>query len=192
MNGKSRKISSSLIASAAGEIHARTTSSKSAVRNQGRDYRALPHRQECVGDHGGVRFINDSKATTPNATCCALEAFGPDIILLAGGSSKGSSFDELARVVRDHARVALLYGDTARSIEESIRRDGSGDLQVERVRDLDAAFGRATSLAVAGDTVLLSPACASFDQYPSFEQRGDHFRRLSQAWCQLRDGNLAP
>ena len=153
-----------------------------------RGYRALPHRQECVGDHGGVRFINDSKATTPGATCCALEAFGPDVILLAGGSSKGISFDELAGVAHDHVRVALLYGDTARSIEESIRRDGRGDLQVERVADLEAAFGRATSLAVAGDTVLLSPACASFDQYPSFEQRGDHFRRLSQAWCQqLRD-----
>jgi UDP-N-acetylmuramoylalanine--D-glutamate ligase len=149
-------------------------------------FHGLPHRLEAVATKHGITYYNDSKATTPLSTMRALEAFDAPVILLAGGYDKGTPFDELGRVIRRHARIALLYGKTAGKLERAIveANDTSADGPPTRVLELpnlDAAFAQAVTLAVPGDTVLLSPACASYDQFPHYEARGDHFRRLVQA-----------
>jgi UDP-N-acetylmuramoylalanine--D-glutamate ligase len=156
-------------------------------------FHGLPHRLEAVATKHGITYYNDSKATTPLSTIRALEAFDVPVILLAGGYDKGTPFDELGRVICRHARVALVYGTTADKLKRAIVEandatpDGPGTCVLE-LPNLDTAFAQAVALAVAGDTVLLSPACASYDQFPHYEARGDHFRRLVQA---LPEGSSA-
>ena len=95
--------------------------SKRGICDGMRGFRPVPHRQQTVAEVNEVRFVNDSKATTPRAAVCALEAFGPDVVLLAGGSSKGGSFEELAESAASHSRHAILYGATAPSIKTDTR-----------------------------------------------------------------------
>jgi UDP-N-acetylmuramoylalanine--D-glutamate ligase len=151
-----------------------------------RRFRALPHRLELVATKDGVEYYNDSKATTPVSTIRALEAFEQPLILLAGGYDKGTPFDELGQVIHTRARAALVYGKTAPKLVLAIQQaaaaapDQPAPLLLQ-LPDLPAALQHATTLAQPGEVVVLSPACASYDQYPHYEARGEHFRTLVQA-----------
>jgi UDP-N-acetylmuramoylalanine--D-glutamate ligase len=143
-----------------------------------RTFRPLAHRLERVGAVGGVSFYNDSKATNVDAASRALASFAPGTVhLILGGKDKGADWDSMADLVRTYARRVLLVGQAA----PSIRRSLSGVAPMEDCGTIAEAVGRGLEGAGEGDTVLLSPACASFDQYRSFEERGDDFRRCVAA-----------
>lgn len=149
------------------------------------NFRGLPHRLELVASKNGVEYYNDSKATTPVSTIRALQAFERPVLLLAGGYDKGTPFEELGRVIRSQAKAALLYGKTApklvQAIAQAVPESSGAAPQVCHVPDLAAALRQAVALAEPGDVVLLSPACASYDQFAHYEARGEHFRALVQA-----------
>ncbi len=141
-----------------------------------RGFPGLAHRLEYVGTVGGVRFINDSKATNADATQHALAAF-PKVHWIAGGKAKDGGIDSLKPLFGRIER-AYLIGEAGDAFAETL--DDSG-VDYERCGTMDRAVGAAARHAGVGEVVLLSPACASFDQYPNFEVRGDHFRALVAA-----------
>jgi UDP-N-acetylmuramoylalanine--D-glutamate ligase len=140
-------------------------------------FQTLPHRTEWVAERAGVRFVNDSKATNPGAAVAALALETRPIVWIAGGKDKGLDFGELREAPLAGVRVALLIGAAAKRIAEALR----GKVAVEEAGTLEAAVPRAAALARPGDVVLLSPACASFDQFRNFEHRGERFRELVRA-----------
>jgi UDP-N-acetylmuramoylalanine--D-glutamate ligase len=138
-----------------------------------------PHRLETVASAGGVEWVNDSKATNPDATIKALTAFGGGVHLILGGSLKGSSFAELAQAVAAGPVVhAYLIGAAADAIAAALEEAGAA---FTRCETLERAAAAAAAAAQPGNTVLLSPACASFDQFRDYEHRGDRFRELARA-----------
>lgn len=147
-----------------------------AVARVGRNFAGVPHRLELVGDVNGVRYYNDSIATTPHRTMAALRSFAEPIILIAGGSDKQLSFAALGEAICNRVKHLILLGLTAPKIRQAVLDAGGVSLEV--VEDLDQATALASQLAEPGDVVLLSPACASYDQYPNFVARGAHFRGL--------------
>jgi len=146
-------------------------------------FRPLPHRLELVGQINGVCWYNDSKATTPQAAIAALEAFDQAIILIAGGYDKHLPFDEFGQKITEKAKVAILIGQTAPKIASAIRttHHARRTTQIKIAESLDEAVELANQLAVSGDIVLLSPACASYDMFENYEHRGREFARLAQA-----------
>ncbi len=147
------------------------------------EFTGLPHRLELVATRHGVAYYNDSKATTPVSTIGALQAFDQPVILLAGGYDKGAPFSELGQVIHACAKAALIYGKTAPKLALAIDEASCSPVKqttpsVQQLADLDTALHEAIALAEPGDAVVLSPACASYDQFPHFEARGDHFRQL--------------
>ena len=136
------------------------------------DYRALPHRCEVISTAHDVTWLNDSKATNPGAAQRALKSTTGPIIWIAGGRGKGLSFADLAETARGRVRRALLIGEAAEEIQAAL----AGQVDCERLENLEAAVESAARLCQPGDAVLLAPACASFDQFKSFEERGDRFR----------------
>jgi UDP-N-acetylmuramoylalanine--D-glutamate ligase len=144
-------------------------------------FKSLPHRLEFVAEKRGVRWFNDSKATTPLSAITALEAFDQPIILIAGGYDKHLPFDEFGQKIAEKAKAAILIGQTASKIADAIRNTISKQgTRIENVKSLDEAVQSARRLAEPGDVVLLSPACASYDMFENFEQRGREFIRLVQ------------
>ncbi len=144
-----------------------------------RGFEGVPHRLELVRDVGGVRFVNDSKATNPEAAEQALTAYPPGLRLILGGSFKASSFEGLARTARDRGVArAYLIGASADEIAEALSRAG---VAFTHAGDLERAVTQALSDAEPGDVVLLSPACASYDQFEDFEDRGARFRAIVEA-----------
>jgi UDP-N-acetylmuramoylalanine--D-glutamate ligase len=123
-----------------------------------------------------VRWVNDSKATNVNAASAGLRSLGTPVILLAGGSDKDGDFTDFGALVRERAKDVVLYGTTRHRLAEAIGDDHITAI----VEDLGEAVDMAQLLASPGDTVLLSPACASFDQFRSYEHRGDVFREMAQ------------
>ncbi len=150
-----------------------------AIAEALRTFPGVPHRLELVREVKGVRFVNDSKATNPEAAEKALSAYPPGVRLLLGGSVKGTPFGELARRARQ-AGVARAYliGQSADEIAEALAQEG---VRFTHCGDLAAAVMQAFADAEAGEVVLLSPACASYDQFENFEQRGARFRELVEA-----------
>ena len=142
------------------------------IREALRTYPGLPHRMERIRERGGVLFVNDSKATNPTATAPALAAF-EKIRWICGGQAKTDDLDECAPQF-GHVRKAYTIGEAS----ELFARLLSPHMDVAECETLDRAVGEAAAEAEAGDTVLLSPACASFDQFRDFEDRGDQFRKL--------------
>ncbi|RMG16124.1 MAG: UDP-N-acetylmuramoyl-L-alanine--D-glutamate ligase [Deltaproteobacteria bacterium] len=141
-------------------------------------FRGLPHRLEVVRERGGVSWIDDSKATNVESARTALRSFPGGIVWIAGGRGKGAAYAPLSGLVRERVRVLLAIGEEA----PLLLRELGGAVEVaEAAGDLEAAVRRAAALARPGEVVLLSPACASFDQYESYVQRGMHFRRLVEA-----------
>ncbi|MGH8446701.1 MAG: UDP-N-acetylmuramoyl-L-alanine--D-glutamate ligase [Solimonas sp.] len=137
-----------------------------------RAFAGLPHRCEYVASVGGVDYFNDSKGTNVGSTLAALNGLPAAIVWLGGGQGKGQSFVELREALARKGRAAVLYGEDAGAIE----RDVFGALPVYRETDMHGALRRARTLAQPGDRVLLSPACASFDQFKSYVDRGEQFR----------------
>jgi len=137
-------------------------------------FSGLPHRTQFVAEHAGVRWYNDSKATNVGACVAALEGMANSvgcIVLIAGGESKDADFSGLVTVVEHTVRAVVLIGRDAALIEDAL----GGVVPVARAANMDAAVARAEELAKPGDCVLLSPACASFDMFRSFEHRGEAF-----------------
>ncbi|WP_028009011.1 UDP-N-acetylmuramoyl-L-alanine--D-glutamate ligase [Solimonas flava] len=137
-----------------------------------RAFTGLPHRCEFVARVDGVDYFNDSKGTNVGSTLAALHGLPAPIVWLGGGQGKGQSFVELREALARKGRAAVLYGQDAALIE----RDVDGALPVWREADLHTALRRARALAQPGDRVLLSPACASFDQFKGYVDRGEQFR----------------
>jgi UDP-N-acetylmuramoylalanine--D-glutamate ligase len=140
-----------------------------------RTFRGVPHRLETVAEKDGVLWVNDSKATNVAAALRALAAYERPLLLIAGGRAKGESFAPLAQAAKGRVRRAYLIGEAADELGFVL-----GEVSHEPLGDLEHAVAAAARDADRGDVVLLSPACASYDQYDDFEQRGDHFRRLVQ------------
>ncbi|MET0618964.1 MAG: UDP-N-acetylmuramoyl-L-alanine--D-glutamate ligase [Thermoanaerobaculia bacterium] len=142
-------------------------------------FAGLPHRTELVAEANGIRWIDDSKGTNVDATAKSLEGFADGtVVLILGGRDKHGDFAALAPLVARRARVVLTIGEAAGIIEAALRSGGVAS--VESCGAMPAAVARAAAVARPGDTVLLSPACASFDQYRNFEERGRHFAELAR------------
>ena len=146
-----------------------------AIAEALRTFPGVEHRLEPIRELAGVRYVNDSKATNTAAARRALAAFVAPLLVILGGSLKGESFDELAAGVRGRARAVYLIGEATEELAGALDRAG---VPHERAGTLAVAVVRAHAAARPGDVVLLSPACASFDQFDNFEQRGEEFRRL--------------
>jgi UDP-N-acetylmuramoylalanine--D-glutamate ligase len=146
-----------------------------------RSFRGLPHRTALVRQRAGVSWYNDSKGTNVDATLKSLEGF-PDnrVLLIAGGKEKGDDFSRLAPLVARKAFVVLTIGAAGEAIARATEA-GAPDVGVVRAVVLDTAVEKAAELARPGDVVLLSPACASFDQFRNFEHRGEVFEGLVRA-----------
>ena len=140
-------------------------------------FRGLEHRLELVRERAGVRWVNDSKGTNPGAVIKSLEGHHGDVILLAGGIEKGGDYGVLRAPVARAVRHALVFG----AARDMLARTLAGDTAVEVVDSLEAAVARAVALARPGDTVLLSPACASFDMFRDYADRGRRFKALVEA-----------
>jgi UDP-N-acetylmuramoylalanine--D-glutamate ligase len=142
-------------------------------------FAGVPHRLELVRELDGVRWINDSKATNPEAAERALGAYPPGLRVILGGSRKGTPFAGLAARARESGvSCAYLIGESADEIAEALAREG---IRFRHSVDLERAVADAHADAERGEVVLLSPACASYDQFESFEERGARFRQLVEA-----------
>ncbi|NPB09373.1 MAG: UDP-N-acetylmuramoyl-L-alanine--D-glutamate ligase [Thermodesulfobacteria bacterium] len=145
-----------------------------AVRQAVRSFVGFSHRLEFIGCFGGVYFVNDSKATNVDATAKALEGLSGPIVLILGGKHKGASYRPLAPLIKEKVRLLILMGESRFLMAEDLR-----DLvPTKMVENLEEAVAVAISEAMPGDTVLLSPAAASFDQFENYQERGDIFREL--------------
>ena len=142
-----------------------------------RRFSGLPHRGEVIAEVDGVRWINDSKGTNVGAALAAIAGLGPtldgQLILLAGGMGKGADFRPLAEPLARYGREAILFGLDAERLERALK----GGVRMTLVEDLETAMARAQAIAEPGDCVLLSPACASLDQFANYQERGEVFRR---------------
>lgn len=141
-----------------------------------KSFAGVAHRLEVVADINGVKYINDSKGTNPEASIKALESFDRPIILLAGGRNKGNDFTTFARMVQEKVRVLVVLGECAGEIEQAARQ--AGCTRILRAPGFTQAVLLAHQNARPGDVVLLSPACASWDMFNSYEERGDLFRQM--------------
>ncbi len=142
-----------------------------------RSFRALPHRLEPVREVSGVLWINDSKATNIASTVVAVEAMDRPFVLLLGGRHKGEPYTRLGPLLRERCRLVIAYGESGPQVE----RDLSGQVPLERGTTFEDVVARAGRTARAGDAVLLSPACSSYDMFKNYEERGATFRRLVEA-----------
>ena len=147
-----------------------------ALREALRTFAGVSHRLEEVAERDGVLFVNDSKATNVASALVGIEAFESGVHLLAGGSLKGGGFRGLREAVESRCRACYLIGEAADQLE----RDLAGTVPLHRCGDLEHAVEAAANAASSGDVVLLSPACASYDQFTNFEERGDRFRALAR------------
>jgi UDP-N-acetylmuramoylalanine--D-glutamate ligase len=153
-------------------------------------FRGVPHRLELVAEHGGVRFVNDSIATAPDRTMAALGALEGPLVLLAGGYDKHLDYGPVGRAMAARARVVVLSGPTAPAIRQAVEQ--AGGARVVMARSFDDAVAAAIQAARPGDTVLLSPASASYDAFRNFEERGERFRSLVRAHVGRAEGSARP
>jgi len=141
-----------------------------------RSFAGLPHRCQLVADRRGVAYIDDSKGTNVGATLAALNGFAGPLVLIAGGLGKGQDFSPLASGARGKLRAAVLIGEAAGEIAGVL----APLCPLARAASMDEAVAKAADLARRGDTVLLSPACASQDMFKDYKERGDLFARAAQ------------
>lgn len=171
---------------AAACLAAAAGASVEAIRSVATTFEGVEHRLEIVRRRGGVTWVNDSIATAPERTVAAIRAFDEPLILLLGGRDKNLPWSECARAIqRGNVRCAILFGEAAPLIERALREAaaelGTPGKPVVRSADLPAAVRAAAEVAQAGDAVLLAPGGTSFDAYPDFAARGEHFRKLVEA-----------
>lgn len=153
------------------------------LRQTLKTFPAVPHRLEPVAEINGVHYINDSKGTNPEATMKALEAYPNPLVLIAGGRNKGSDFTLLAQQMVGRVKHLVLVGEAAPELEEAARK--AGLTSIYRARDFAVAVREASRAAAPGDIVMLSPACASWDMFKNYEERGDTFKALV---LKMKDG----
>ena len=137
-----------------------------------KEFSGLPHRSEFVDEIGGVRFINDSKGTNVGAAAKSLEGIKGPVILIAGGRDKGSDYSSLREPIREKVKVLILLGEAKNKLGKAL----AGTTSIKKVGSLEEAVRVSYSLAVEGETVLLSPACSSLDMFRDFEERGRVFK----------------
>jgi UDP-N-acetylmuramoylalanine--D-glutamate ligase len=145
------------------------------IRQAVRDFKAVEHRLEFVATIRGVDYYNDSKATNVDATIKALESFPANIHLILGGKDKGSDYTVLNNLLRQRVKRVYTIGAAAAKIESQVK-----DVEVVHAETLESAVRKANAVAQSGDVVLLAPACASFDQFKNYEQRGQVFKQIVQ------------
>ncbi len=156
-----------------------------AIQDATAEFKGLPHRMEYLMEESGVRYYNDSKGTNVGAVQRAIQTFsrsegsGGPVILLMGGQAKGCCFKELKPSLRGRVKAIMAYGESRDQIARELESPADYDIQV--VLNLEQAIRRARERARQGDVILLSPGCASFDQFRDYKDRGDTFRRLIQA-----------
>jgi UDP-N-acetylmuramoylalanine--D-glutamate ligase len=170
-----------------------------AIRSAAAAFTGVEHRLEAVAVIEGVRFINDSQGTQPDAVIAALRAFDPPVVLIAGGRDKGIDLDDLSRVVAERAAAAVLIGESGPSLEARFR--AAGLARTERAMSLQDAVAQADAIArdlLAGTgpgagsaTVLLSPAATSFDMFVDYAARGRAFKAAVAALAAARSGGRA-
>jgi UDP-N-acetylmuramoylalanine--D-glutamate ligase len=151
---------------------------RDAVREGLRSFAGVPHRLEPVAELGGVRFVNDSKATNVAAAVVGLRAFGGGVHAILGGSEKGEPYGPLAEPVREACAACYLIGASAGRLATELAAAAEAGVELHRCADLEDAVQRAAGVARPGEVVLLSPACASFDAFESYERRGERFREI--------------
>ena len=140
------------------------------LREAIKTFEPMPHRLETVAEIDGILYVDDSKATNPASVVAALYTYDEPVVLIAGGRSKGTTFDAMGAAIRARARALVTIGEAA----EEIARAASG-VAVAHARSMEEAVGRAREFAAPGSVVLLSPGCASFDMFDSAEDRGERF-----------------
>lgn len=138
-------------------------------------FRPLDSRLQLIAEKNGVRWYDDSKATTPVSTLAALNGIEEPKILIAGGYDKGIDFTELGRCIAQRVKVVVLIGQTAPKIEQAIRAAGPSDILIRRAETMAQAVAECQKAAQPGDVVLLSPACASYDMFTNYTQRARAF-----------------
>ncbi len=136
-------------------------------------FKGLPYRFEYKGKINGIHFYNDSKATTVQAVEKAVKSSGKNSIVLIGGINKGGDFSQLTPYLKENAKKVIIYGESREEISKMLK-----DIQIEKANDLKEAFEKAVKIAKKDDKVVLSPGCASFDQFKNFEDRGEFFNQL--------------
>jgi len=152
------------------------------IRQAVRNFKAVEHRLEFVAKVAGVDYYNDSKATNVDATIKALESFPANIHLILGGKDKGSDYTVLHELLRQRVKRVYTIGAAAAKIESQIQVAA----EIEHAETLDNAVRRASESAAAGDVILLAPACASFDQFQSYEHRGRVFKEIVHSLAMAR------
>jgi len=155
--------------------------SPEAIACAAETFAGAPHRLELIAEIEGVEYYNDSIATTPERTLAGIRSFEEPIVLLLGGRDKNLPIDDLVAEAAKRCREVILFGENAAKLEEGFRSLSGARASVTRFEALPEAADRAAAIARVGDVVLLSPSGTSYDAYDSFEQRGDHLRRLVQA-----------
>ncbi|HEX5983202.1 MAG TPA: UDP-N-acetylmuramoyl-L-alanine--D-glutamate ligase [Solirubrobacterales bacterium] len=143
-----------------------------------RSFAGVPHRLEQVAEIGGVRFVNDSKATNVASASVGIRAFAGGVHAILGGSEKEEPFTPLIDPIRERVRACYLIGATTERMARELAPVLEAGVEMHRCVDLEEATRRAAAAAAPGEVVLLSPACASFDAFENFEQRGDRFREI--------------
>jgi UDP-N-acetylmuramoylalanine--D-glutamate ligase len=169
MPGK-HNLANALAALALGEI---AGLSRPSMLHVLREFRGLPHRTQWVAERNAVSWYNDSKATNTGAALAAVSGFDRPVVLIAGGQGKGTDFAGFAAGLGAHVKAAVLIGESAAEIERSLQ----DRIECRHALTMDEAVRLADQLALPGDVVLLSPACASFDMFENYQQRGEHFVR---------------
>ena len=152
-----------------------------AIRETAVEFNGVEHRIEFVRELDGVKWYNDSIATSPTRVLAGLNSFSQKLIVIAGGYDKKIPFEPLAKPVNEKVKALILLGVTADKIQKAVTEyEGYNEenLKIYRVSTLEEAVAKAKEIAVKGDIVTLSPACASFDLYPNFEARGNHFKNI--------------
>lgn len=149
-------------------------------------FKGLENRMQLVAETDGVRWYDDSKATTPISTMAALNGMEEPKILIAGGYDKGISFDELGQCIARRCKAVVLIGQTAGKIAVAIKNAGRSDVIVQNAKDMPEAVCLCSKMAQKGDVVLMSPACASYDMFKNYQERGKVFREAVATGRKLR------
>ena len=141
------------------------------------EFSGIPHRMEFVREIEGIKFINDSKGTNVGATIKSIESFNEPIILIAGGKDKGSDYLPLKPLIEDRVKFLILIGEAKKKMASVM----NGFRNILNAESFEEAVNEAFDKAEKGDVVLLSPACASFDMFRDYEDRGEQFRKIVES-----------
>jgi UDP-N-acetylmuramoylalanine--D-glutamate ligase len=145
------------------------------IRRAIQSFEGLPNRCQLIAEINGVRWYDDSKATTPVSTMAALNGIDEPKILIAGGYDKQISFAELGACIAERAKACVLIGQTASKIADAIKSGGISECTIQYADSMEQAVQISYDLAVSGDVVLMSPACASYDMFKNYTQRSEAF-----------------